>query len=1009
VDTDTAPGFGEVLRGLRVAAGLNQEELAERAGLSAHGISDLERGARTRPYPATIRRLAAALGLSAEELAALKAASRVASAPATSLAQRAENRPAEGPIEVSAPDQPAVNETPMVGRDAELQRILSILEGAVTARRGRLVLLRGEPGVGKTRMAREVLARAGSLRIRGFIGRCFEQHTAVPFFPFTEALMLPLAGQPLLAVPQALERWPELEHLLPDAGLHHRVQGEDDLQLRVFRAVTMSLRDAAEASGLVLLLDDLHWADATSLSLLLYLSRHLESSRVLLLGTYRDSEVDGDKAFAETLRELARQRLIDEVRVRPLTLNGTAELVHHQLASQPVSDELVALVHARAGGNPFFTEELVQALLEQDGRAESQPHLAGGAPLELEVPHSVRSVVEHRVSRLPRETQELLRLASVVGQEVQLNVLVQASGRSEADVLDHLDAALAAGLLKEAHGGRTPYVFVHALAQEALYAGLPSSVRRRLHLSIGEVLERQQPGRPLITADLARHFLAARDAKRAVGYALQAGREASARYAHAEAVRWYQKSVDLFVDTGDQARAADARYRLASELYYLNQLPDALGAYQEALDSFEQLGDMLGQARVHWGIGLVHRGRYDLTAAMPHFQAALRLWPADREDAELASLQVDAARASNFSGDFSMARSLAARAADVAARSNAPSLLAQSLILLALGRFQDDPRPKVMLEPLDRAERAALAAAEWRALSYVYVTRASYCGCLSGQFDRALADRRAAIDAAQRSGDTERLSFTYRMMASDHLDMGAWLEGREAMRKGIALDPVGALKGYPDSALLTWMEGRPHDALAQIAAYVAEARPRHDLQGLSIGLTAVSEMALQVNRVAEAESAAREAADLLRIGGRWTPWPGNGWPPLAETLVRLATPDAEEILARAEHEVAVSEQYVGRPQLLRARGLMLQRQGHIDVALEAFAASAEIARSQGAGIQLGRTLNALVALAQQRGDSVLAVETEKELVGLIEQIGPEVTALSWAQRDVAGLSSPPFR
>src|SRR5207248_5706229 len=119
----------------------------------------------------------------------------------------------------------------------------------------------------------------------------------------------------------------------------------------------------------------------------------------------------------------------------------------------------------------------------------------------------------------------------------------------------------------------------------------------------------------------------------------------------------------------EQARAADAQYRLASELYYLNQLPDALGAYQAALDSFEQLGDMLGQARVHWGIGLVHRGRYDLTAAMPHFQAALRLWPADRENAELASLQVDAARASNFSDDFSMARSLAPRASGVSARS----------------------------------------------------------------------------------------------------------------------------------------------------------------------------------------------------------------------------------------------------------------------------------------------------------------------------------------------------
>src|SRR5205085_7616579 len=172
---------------------------------------------------------------------------------------------------------------------------------------------------------------------------------------------LPLVGPPLLPEPRALERWPELARLLPDASADQHVQGGQETQVRVFRAVTAFLREVAEGSPLVLLLDDLHWADATSLSLLLYLGRHLEGSRILLLGTYRDAEIDREHGFEQTLRELVRERLMDEVHVRALAREGTAGLIRQRLAGQTVSDELVALVHARAAGNPFFTEELLKA------------------------------------------------------------------------------------------------------------------------------------------------------------------------------------------------------------------------------------------------------------------------------------------------------------------------------------------------------------------------------------------------------------------------------------------------------------------------------------------------------------------------------------------------------------------------------------------------------------------------------------------------------------------------
>jgi predicted ATPase len=494
------------------------------------------------------------------------------------------------------------------------------------------------------------------------------------------------------------------------------MRGGHETQLRVFRAVTAFLREVAEESPLVLLLDDLHWADATSLSLLLYLGRHLEGSRILLLGTYRDAEVGREHPLDETLRELVRERLVDEVHIQPLSVAETGGLIRQQLAGQAVSDDLVATVHARAEGNPFFTEELLKALVEQGGLSQGQ---ARWDRLEsIDVPRGVRSLVVHRVSRLPSETQQLLRVASVIRQEVDPEVLVGVIGQPEAAVINAVATALATGLLKEARrGGRTRYAFVHALVQQALYAELPSSQRRRLHGRIGEVFELMQPVRPLVAADLARHFLAARDTERAVGYALQAGREASSRYAHAEAARWYQEAVDLLLERGEHAQAAEAQSRLAGELYDLNHLAEALAAYHAALDTFEDLADTLGQARVHWGIGLVHRGRYDLVSAAPHVEAALRLWPPDHQDSELASLQVDAARASVFKGDFAAAGSMAARAVAVAERCEDPGLLAQSLVVLALVRERDDPRPRATIELLDRAERVVRAAGDWRAMS----------------------------------------------------------------------------------------------------------------------------------------------------------------------------------------------------------------------------------------------------------------------------------------------------
>ena len=263
------------------------------------------------------------------------------------------------------------------------------------------------------------------------------------------------------------------------------------------------------------------------------------------------------------------------------------------------------LVHQRAQGNPFFTEELLAAFIEQGALSSTDAGLQAAALAQLRVPRSIHLVVGERVGRLPAESRDLLSLASVLGQEFDIDVLIAASDRSQSEVFAALDAALEARLVEEVRGGfGKRYAFVHALIQETLYEELPAHRRRVLHQRLGEVLETVRAGQAAVTAELARHFLHAGDTERAVTYAIQAGDDASGRYAHAEAAHQYTIAVDVLRELerapgGPPRSSAD----WAAELFDLNRLPEALAAYEAALSGFEQAVTTPGRRQLtgDWG------------------------------------------------------------------------------------------------------------------------------------------------------------------------------------------------------------------------------------------------------------------------------------------------------------------------------------------------------------------------------------------------------------------------
>jgi predicted ATPase/DNA-binding XRE family transcriptional regulator len=527
--------IGELLRRYRRAAGLTQEEVAEAAAISVRGIQDLERGVTRRPRRDTIQRLLEALKLDADDRKALEAAAHMPLLPVNTSESRTVTRPDHG-VPVGG-YLSAIPLLPLVARERELACSLAALEN-VAAGGGRSLMLAGEPGVGKTRLAQEVSVHAQS---RGFIvasGSCYESRQSVSYYPFLDAVGALYTAAPSSISSAIPERWPYLGRLLPDTGLPQPGALSDvyEEQERLFRAIAGFIAATSEIAPVILLLDDLHWADEASLSLLQHVIRHTRGSRVFLLATYRDVEVGRYRALERTLNDLHRDRLIERMTVRRLGKDGTAELIRASLAGPSISHEFTERIYRSTDGNPFFTQEMVQTLVERGDLCLDNGRWIHRVGAEIEVPESVRSVIGQRVLRLEEDTQEMLAEASVLGHAFTFHDLSAMSRQEEARVERGLQEALDAGLLQEGEGEGETYFFNHALTQQVLYSELLSPKRRRLHLAAAEALstlpgERQEER----AAELFRHFRQGGDMERALPYAMLAGRAAERVFASSEA------------------------------------------------------------------------------------------------------------------------------------------------------------------------------------------------------------------------------------------------------------------------------------------------------------------------------------------------------------------------------------------------------------------------------------------------------------------------------------------
>jgi DNA-binding CsgD family transcriptional regulator/tetratricopeptide (TPR) repeat protein len=624
---------------------------------------------------------------------------------------------------------------PFIGRTAELERLRTLMPSTEGEGR-RVVLLGGEPGSGKSRLVREFAgeaARAGALVLYGACDAVVQ----TPYGPFVEALdhLVRTADQSELRTALG-NGGGELSRLLPDLSLRFGdlpppVQADPDTERhRLHTAVTDLLVNVTRSRPALLVLEDGHWADAPTLLLLRHLTRAAGDARVLLLATFRDTEADVPGSLSETLADLRRSDDVVRLQLAGLSGDEVAEFVRGAAGEYPGPDlpELADAIHDLTKGNPFLVCELWRAFVET-GAVE----LVDGTirlarpPAQIGSPKSVREVVSQRLARLAPVTIDLLELAAAAGPEFELDVVRDAAGLGEPELLAALDEAVRSGMLEELPSPRLAYRFTHELVRRALYDRLSGMRRAELHLRVGDALEGPagRSGRAL--ADLAHHFAAAAPfdgAGRGVAYNILAARAAAAALAFDEAATRLRTALELGID--DVRERADVFLELGDAVHRAGRAIDALEAFRAAAEIARELEDarLLARAAIGfenacWRPGLADQGAVELLE-----EAATAL--GDVESELRIGLLAGLARALDFQGDYE--RGVVVRASAVLMARHLQDRVGLATVLMrsywSLGATSIDEILAMLTEARDLGEELGnteirAEAMAWRAPTFV--------------------------------------------------------------------------------------------------------------------------------------------------------------------------------------------------------------------------------------------------------------------------------------------------
>jgi tetratricopeptide (TPR) repeat protein len=732
---------------------------------------------------------------------------------------------------------------------------MAILEAALAASchgQGHLVLLEGAPGIGKTRMLQELAASVGAQAMQILWGRCYEGEGAPPFWPWIQmfrsyvrsrtpdTLQAELGGgaavlaQVIPDIHQHLGNLPSLPALEPAQE-----------RFRFFDSLTTFLHNAAQRQPLLLILDDLHWADTPSLLLLQFVAREVPTTPLCIVGAYRDLALEPHHPLTQTCAELARIPTQQRLHLQGLTPHDVARFLV-LTTGMPAAEAVVTSLHQQTDGNPFFLTEMVRMLMAHGGAAalcapQRAPRLA--------LPQSVREAIGARMHPLPPACQQLLRLASVMGRTFDVETLARVTRSAQAQLVETLDQAVAAQIITPITAVPGEYHFAHMLVRDTLYAELPTAQRLRWHRQIGEALEARwglqdalrhgSPSAPMavagtdpILAVLAWHFFEAmgshNEGRKALHYAMRAGAHATAMLAYEEAVLHYQRALHSLLATqpGDAVQRCELLLALGSAQMKAGDVPLARATFLQAARMAQSIAEpalltraVLGFEKMGVEVGQVD---HELLTLLEDTLRVLGEADSAEHARVIARLALELAHAHAATARRTM---LSQHAVAMARRVGDPMALAAAL----QARRQDLWGPGAL------GERLAITT-EMIQLADVTGDRERY---MRGQVER-LADllelgdmrvvereREAYLTLAQTSRQPRYLWYGQLMRTTQALLAGQFAEGerlaQQALQLGQRVQPETAAHCY--ATQLFWLyreQGRLHALLPAVQRLVTQ-------------------------------------------------------------------------------------------------------------------------------------------------------------------------------------------
>ncbi len=602
----------------------------------------------------------------------------------------------------------------LVGREAELIELEDALLAAARGD-GRMVLLAGDAGMGKTRLGLELTERAARIGAAAFSGVCSEAALALPYLPFLEALGNYVARSDLDFLRARLgTSVEELGLLFPRLGQAPRDAGDPThAKLRFFEAILHLLEVAAGESGLLLVLEDLQGADDSTCELLDYIARRLESTRILVLGTYRAEELSRKHPLLTNIEAWRRNGLAQVIELKSLDQHEVEGMIE-AIFDEPSPSDTGRFLHDRCEGNPFVLEELLKEALDSGDIFRTERGWQRKELSAFKLPRTVREAILLRLERLGPEQLRMLRAAAVLGDPFQDTALISVAGGDLPAVHDALRACVQQQLVREDPDAAGVYHFRHSLTRDAVYADLVSTERQEYHLRAAEALRSQHGARPV---EIARHLIAAGRTPDAIPLCLEAAGQAEATWAMADAADLYEKALPYI---NQPLMRADVLRRLGIGLRYVSR-PGAAGASERALQDavllFQQNGRPVEAARVKVALALAHYARLRHGRAEEELASAISVLEPLGESAQLAEAYNHLAFFRIVQLDGLGCAEWAQRALAAAEAAGAGILVVRAQSLIGLG-LACEGRPDEAIDWLDRSAAVATEKGwSWSALS----------------------------------------------------------------------------------------------------------------------------------------------------------------------------------------------------------------------------------------------------------------------------------------------------